>query len=89
MKIICLENDGGPVHIAAAQSVPTMGLFGTDTPLRYAPFNKKSLAIYKNLPRHPCIKPYTKEFKPCGKCFKAIKVDEVKEAIKRLKKYLR
>jgi heptosyltransferase-2 len=84
-----IANDGGPMHIAAAQGVSTIGLFGTDTPLRYAPFNKKSLAIYKNLPGHPCIKPYLKEFKPCGKCLKAIKVNEVKAAIKKLEKYLK
>ncbi len=79
-----IANDGGPMHIAAAQGVPTIGLFGTDSPFRYAPFNRKSLAIYKNLPGHPCIKPYLKEFNSCGKCLKAIKVEEVKLAIDKI-----
>lgn len=79
-----IANDGGPMHVAAAQGIPVIGLFGTDTPLRYAPFNHKSLAIYANLPNHPCIKPWIKEFKPCGKCLKAIKVEKVKEAIDRI-----
>lgn len=83
-----IANDGGPMHVAAAQGIPVIGLFGTDTPLRYAPFNHKSLAIYANLPNHPCIKPWIKEFKPCGKCLKAIKVEKVKEAIDRILKKL-
>jgi len=77
-----LAYDGGLMHIAAAQGVPTLGLFGTDTPKRYAPFNAKSAYVYKDLPGHPCIKPYLKEFNPCGKCFKAINVDEVIGKIK-------
>lgn len=39
--------DSGPMHIAAAQGVRTIGLFGPNTPVRFAPLNKRSVSIYR------------------------------------------
>jgi heptosyltransferase-2 len=53
-----LANDGGPMHIAASFNIPVVGIFGAETPLRYAPFNKKSYSIYKPFKNGPIIKAY-------------------------------
>lgn len=34
----CVTNDSGPMHIAAAMSVPVLGLFGPTSPQLYGPF---------------------------------------------------
>ncbi len=42
-----IGNDSGPIHIAAAQGVPTLGLFGPNTPVRFAPYGPRNRYIYK------------------------------------------
>jgi heptosyltransferase-2 len=52
---IFVSNDTGPMHIAAAQGVKTIGLFGPNTPVLWGPFGKGNISIYKNHPKSPCI----------------------------------
>jgi heptosyltransferase II len=42
-----IGNDSGPMHIAAAQGIKTIGLFGPNTPVRFAPYGKNNRFIYK------------------------------------------
>ena len=35
---LCVTNDSGPMHIAAAAGVPVLGIFGPTPPLLYGPF---------------------------------------------------
>jgi len=84
-----ISNDTGPMHIAAAQGVKTIGLFGPETPVIFGPFGKDNIAIYKN--HKPTIKIYEgKHGKPEEDILDKITVDEVFEAaeklIRRLKK---
>lgn len=78
-----LTNDTGPMHIAAAMNVPTVALFGPNTPLRYGPVGNGHVVIYKKLECSPCIiahegkVPYCKD----NKCMQAISVDEVWHAL--------
>lgn len=85
---LMVSNDTGPMHIAAAQGVPTIGLFGPNTPVRFGPFPaKRNIAIYHEKECGPCINVHKGEFRKCpyaGECMKAIKVDEVLSAAKRL-----
>lgn len=83
---IFIGNDSGPMHIAAAMNVKTIGLFGPNTPARFAPFNKKSISIYKKMPCSPCINVHKGQVPECiykegsrdyQKCMKAIKVEDV------------
>jgi len=81
-----IGNDGGPMHIAAAMGVPTIGLFGSDSPVRYAPFSKNSISLYKKIPCNPCHKAYLCEWPICDNpiCLKEIKLLDVKKAISKL-----
>ncbi|HNQ68870.1 MAG TPA: glycosyltransferase family 9 protein [Bacteroidales bacterium] len=51
---IFISNDTGPMHIAAAQGCKTIGLFGPNTPVLWAPYGDGNIAIYKTK-LEPCI----------------------------------
>ncbi len=83
---LMVSNDTGPMHIAAAQGVPTIGLFGPNTPERFGPFPPgRNVAIYHPTPGHPVINVHLNQFRPCdGECMRLITVDEVFEAADRI-----
>ena len=83
---VFIGNDSGPMHIGAAMGVKTIGLFGPNLPVRFSPFNKKSISIYKKMPCSPCINIhkgqvpecfYGEESRDYQKCMKEIKVKDV------------
>jgi len=90
-----IGNDSGPMHIAAAQGVKTLGLFGPNTPVRWEPFGKGNAFVYmKNSCKYsPCINThkgevpnclYSKKSEDYQKCMKAITVDNVMIAFSRI-----
>lgn len=85
-----ISNDTGPMHIAASMGTTTLGLFGPNTPLRWAPLNRKSVYIYHKLPCSPCIQthlgivPNRCLLYPTAKCMELISVDEVKNTCERI-----
>jgi len=78
---VFISNDSGPMHIASALGVPTIGLFGTMPPVMYAPRGKKIQVIYKGLPCSPC--PQLEENCLGRACMDAITVNDVWQAIER------
>jgi len=84
-----IGNDGGPMHIGAAQGVKTIGLFGPETPVIFGPFNKGNISLFKGIECSPCIKIYEGKYMKCkyeeNKCLKLISVEEVLRAVERLK----
>ena len=52
---LVLSNDTGPIHLAAAQGAPVIGLYGPNTPAIYGPRGEHSLAFYLGLPCSPCM----------------------------------
>ncbi len=83
-------NDSGPMHVAAALGVPTLGIFGPGTPRRTLPVAARGLviAVGKDYPCSPCRQRFFRECppSPAGKpfCLEEIRVDEVEEAAARL-----
>ena len=79
-----ISNDTGPMHMAAAQKTRTIGIFGPNTPIRWAPYGD-NISIYKKTECSPCIsnkKGITPECKYKGTeleqhCMKNITVEEV------------
>lgn len=49
-----IATDSGPMHLAAAMGTPVVGIFGPDTPARYAPANPRSTSVSLRLPCSPC-----------------------------------
>jgi len=86
-----ISNDAGAMHIAAAQDIKTIGLFGPNLPIRFKPLNKKSISIYKGkiCKLSPCINVHKGEVPDCyykgkdyQKCMEGIKVEDVLKLIK-------
>ena len=79
-----ISNDTGPMHIAAAVGAPTIGLFGPNTPQRYAPVGVNTTSIFKQVECSPCVHIHEGKAGTCdrGICMEAISVEEVWEAIR-------
>ncbi len=81
-----ISNDTGPMHIAAAQGVPTIGLFCPNTPIRYAPYGSKNISIYKPVLPEPCINVHKGVVPDCSNHnhMSNIQVGDVLEAAERI-----
>jgi lipopolysaccharide heptosyltransferase II len=79
-------NDSGPMHVAAAVGVPTIGIFGPGTPRRTAPVAGRGrvIAVSKDYPCSPCRQNFFLECppSPAGKpfCLEEIRVEDVEAA---------
>jgi heptosyltransferase-2 len=73
-----ITNDTGPMHIAAAVGTPIVAIFG-NTPSSNFPYRANCIGLQASLPCIPCLEP-CKELK----CIRAITIEEVMEAAKRM-----
>jgi len=90
-----IGNDAGPMHIAAAQGVKTLGLFGPNLPTRFGPYGKGNIGLYKgyNCEFSPCINVHKGQVPDClypknsndyQKCMKNISIDDVLKEVEKL-----
>jgi heptosyltransferase-2 len=84
-----IGNDSGPMHVAAAQGVKTIGLFGCNLPVRFAPFGKKNHSIYKKNNQKACINVHKGQVGECrhgieNACVKKIQVDDVMNVVNKI-----
>jgi len=52
---LCISNDSGPLHLAAALGRPVVAFYGPETPQRFGPLCQRKLVFYENLPCSPCM----------------------------------
>jgi len=88
-RLACfVTNDSGPMHLAAAQGVPLVTLWGPSRPDSWAPQAARHEILYENYPCSPCIHMFTTyEGMWCrheGWCMQAIAPARVLAAIERL-----
>ncbi len=77
---LLVTNDGGPAQFAALSPVPTIILFGPETPLLYKPLAENVHAFHASLPCSPCLTAYNHRASPCdgdNQCLKRITPGEV------------
>lgn len=76
---LLVTNDSGPSHFASLTDIPTVTLFGPETPKLYGALGKNKVAITANLACSPCVSSYNHRATMCNDnlCMKAIKVEEV------------
>ncbi|MBI2653426.1 glycosyltransferase family 9 protein [Candidatus Woesearchaeota archaeon] len=90
-----IGNDAGPMHIAAAQGVKTIGLFGPNLPVRFGPYGEGNTGLYKgyNCEFSPCINVHLGQVPDClypknsndyQKCMKNISVNDVLKEVEKL-----
>jgi ADP-heptose:LPS heptosyltransferase len=79
---LMVSNDSGPAHFSAAAGLPTIVLFGPETPKLYQPLGA-SRAIYAGLACSPCVTAHNHRRTACtdNVCMRAITVDEVYAAV--------
>jgi ADP-heptose:LPS heptosyltransferase len=75
---LMVSNDSGPAHFAAATGLPTIVLFGPETPKLYQPLGA-SRAIYAGLACSPCVSAHNHRKTACTNnvCMQAIGVEQV------------
>ena len=81
-----VSNDTGPVHLASALGVPTLAVFGPNTPVLYGPLAAGSRAFYRALPCSPCLTTTNYRSSRCRihTCTASIPAGEVAGALERL-----
>ena len=62
---VFITNDTGPMHLGAALGTPTIGLFGPETPVMYAPLGPFARALYAPPPCSPCINVHENKVSNC------------------------
>ncbi|MEZ5979892.1 MAG: glycosyltransferase family 9 protein [Planctomycetota bacterium] len=81
-------NDSGPMHLAAALGAPTVGLFGPETPVMYAPLGRRTRALYKPPACSPCINVHDNKLSACWRgrpeCLLNLGVDLVEAAARQM-----
>ena len=77
---LLVTNDGGPGQFAAVTPVPTIILFGPETPILYGTLSRNSHCFHLGLPCSPCLTAYNHRSSPCdgdNQCLKQITPDDV------------
>ena len=82
LSSLMVTNDSGPSHFAGLTEMPSLTLFGPETPEIYGPLGNHKVAITAGLACSPCVSSYNHRRSPCSDalCMKAISVDEVYKA---------
>ena len=74
-----VSNDSGPLHLGVAVDVPTIGLFGPETPVLYGPRGPNHRAVTSRQICSPCISIYNDKVLTCTRdalCMKEISVED-------------
>ena len=77
---LLVTNDGGPGQFAAITPVPTIILFGPETPVLYGTLSKNSHCFHLGIPCSPCLTAYNHRTSPCdgdNQCLKQITPEQV------------
>lgn len=83
---LLISNDSGPVHIAASVGTPVIAIFGRSqpglSPKRWGPVGRNDIFLQRSAGceiclAHNCVKDFS--------CLKAIKVEDVLDAVKKFK----
>jgi ADP-heptose:LPS heptosyltransferase len=82
LAVAMVSNDSGPAHFAAASGLPTIVLFGPETPNLYQPLGTAT-TIYAGLACSPCVSASNHRESACtdNVCMRAISVDAVFRAV--------
>jgi lipopolysaccharide heptosyltransferase II len=81
ISALLITNDSGPVHFSSTTGLPTLALFGPETPSIFGPMNPHAKVLYLGLACSPCISVHNQKKSTCtdNQCMKQISVSMVLE----------
>jgi ADP-heptose:LPS heptosyltransferase len=80
LGVLLITNDGGIGHFASLTPIPSIVLFGPETPLLYGSLSPQAVNLHKPLSCSPCLTAYNHRRSPCdgdNVCLKSISPEEV------------
>ncbi|MHC4845381.1 MAG: glycosyltransferase family 9 protein, partial [Planctomycetota bacterium] len=79
---LLVTNDTGPVHLASGVGTCSVALYGPNTPHRYGPRRRGSIALFADLPCSPCLDDRSMKRSNCRdyQCMDALSVAAVERA---------
>ena len=82
---LLLCNDSGPAHFASLARLPSVVLFGPETPRLYAPLGGLAECLHADFACSPCVSAYNDKSSDCPRslCLEHIQVDAVVAAMAR------
>lgn len=79
---LLVTNDGGPCHFASMTPIPSIVLYGPETPVLYGSLDPHSASFFAGLSCSPCLTAYNHRSSPCdgdNQCLKVIRSSDVLE----------
>lgn len=78
-----VSNDSGPAHFASLTDLPTVTLFGPETPQLYGPLGPHQTNLYAGFACSPCVTAHNHRHSACqrARCLEAISVEQVLAAL--------
>ena len=82
---LLLCNDSGPAHFASLARLPSVVLFGPETPRLYAPLGGLTECLHADFACSPCVSAYNDKSSDCPRslCLEHIQIDAVVAAMVR------
>ena len=80
LSALLVANDGGPGHFAALTPIPSLLLYGPETPALYGPLSERAENLWLGLSCSPCLTAYNHRSSPCdgdNQCLKRILPERV------------
>ena len=84
---LLITNDGGPGHFASVTPIPSILLFGPETPALYGSLSPRAVHFYVGLSCSPCLTAYNHRDSPCdgdNQCLKQIRWEDVLDKAREL-----
>ena len=78
-----ISTDSGPLHIACACDIPTLGLYGPTDPTKTGPWTVRSQVVQRALPCVPCLNRSCRWREPHA-CLRQLPVEDILEKLLRL-----
>ena len=80
---VLVTNDSGPAHLAPLVDLPSVVLFGPESPNRYAPLGDSTTTLYAGLACSPCFSAQNHRKSVClnNRCLQEISVNDVFDAV--------
>ncbi|MDO5295248.1 MAG: glycosyltransferase family 9 protein [bacterium] len=69
---LMITDNSGLAHLASIVGLPTIVLYGPETPLLFSPLSDKCCQLYANLACSPCISPYSNNKTACTRCCRCL-----------------